>query len=166
MDNNANDQIIDEKPLNPKPFNQQFWFFAVLCLAVFLFGGLFQPGEWYEALNRAPWSPPNIAFPIAWTILYVLIAIAGHKIANSGDKFALTIWYVQLGLNALWSWVFFGEHWLLIGLVDLIALVLLVAFLIVRTARTANWVTSVMLTPYLIWLGLATSLNAYIVVNN
>lgn len=145
---------------------QRLWFFVGLCLAVFLFGGLFQPGEWYESLQRAPWSPPNIAFPIAWTILYVLIALAGHKIAISGDSLALKVWYAQLGLNALWSWVFFGQHWLKLGLIDLVALVILITFLIIRGAKRSGGLISLMLFPYLIWLSLATSLNAYIVLHN
>ncbi len=145
---------------------QQRWFFTGLCLAVFLFGGLFQPGDWYESLQRAPWSPSNIAFPIVWAILYVLIALSGHKIASSGDVFSLKVWYLQLALNALWSWVFFGKQWAILGLIDLLFLMALVIFLIIRSAKQSNNIVAVMLSPYLIWLGLATSLNAYIVLHN
>ncbi len=145
--------------------------FYVLCLLVFLFGGLFQPGDWYTQLNKAPWTPPNLAFPIAWTILYVMIAIVGHQISKLGDSSLLILWFLQLGVNALWSWVFFGQNWTVVGLIDLLLLFLIVAIMAYRLAtmnsNTVNTkLTAWLLAPYLVWLSLATSLNAFIVLNN
>ena len=140
--------------------------FALACFAVFLFGGLFRPGEWYESLNRAPWSPPNIAFPIVWTILYICIAIVGYRICQSKADKLLKIWWFQLAINGLWSWIFFGQHWPLLGLVDITILSLLVGYLIVGCWRANIKSASYLLAPYLAWLILATSLNAYVVMFN
>jgi tryptophan-rich sensory protein len=90
------------------------------CFAAISIGGLFQPGEFYQELNRAPWTPPNIAFPIVWTILYVLIALSGWVIAKSGQLTLIVLWWVQLALNAAWSWVFFGEFWVALAMLDII----------------------------------------------
>lgn len=156
----------------PRPFYHRLWFFAVLCLTVFLFGGLFQPGQWYATLDLAPWSPPNIAFPIVWSALYVLIALSGYQLASSRNLGLLKVWYLQLALNALWSWLFFGQHWTVLGLTDLIILLCLVSYLIINSLKRDNenrkqlMAVALMLTPYLLWLGLATSLNAYIVIYN
>ncbi|NND80980.1 MAG: tryptophan-rich sensory protein [Gammaproteobacteria bacterium] len=136
---------------------------SLACLAVFLFGGLFQPGEWYAGLRRAPWTPPDIAFPIVWALLYCAIAIAGWQIFNSGQRALQGLWIAQLLVNGLWSWLFFGQHWPLASLVDIVLLGGLVLVLMIACfkagLRQAGW----LLLPYLLWLELATTLNAYIV---
>jgi len=136
------------------------------CLAVFLFGGLFQPGDWYTSLNRAPWSPPNIAFPIVWSILYIMIAVSGWLIFATDNSQLKRLWIIQLILNAIWSWLFFGQQWLLIGLIDIVALALCVLMMVVVSWRAKLKLVSLLLIPYLIWLLLASSLNTYIVLNN
>jgi benzodiazapine receptor len=140
--------------------------FLLICLAVFSFGGLFRPGEWYLALNRAPWSPPNIAFPIVWTFLYVFIAIAGWQLYHQGNSTLRTLWASQLILNGLWSWVFFGQHWVAVALVNIVLLDVLVINLILKSRRAGLAMSSLLLTPYIIWLLLATSLNTYILLAN
>jgi benzodiazapine receptor len=133
---------------------------------VFSFGGLFRPGEWYLALNRAPWSPPNIAFPIVWTFLYVFIAIAGWQLYHQGNSTLRTLWASQLILNGLWSWVFFGQHWVAVALVNIVFIDILVINLILKSRRAGLAMSSLLLTPYIIWLLLATSLNTYILLAN
>lgn len=139
------------------------------CLLALGIGGLFIPGEWYENLNRAPWSPPNIAFPIVWSILYILIAIAGWKIFSlpkSGNTDLRVLWLSQLVINAIWSWIFFGEHWVLIGLIDIALLIFVVATIIVIAWRRDSHSISYLMLPYLTWLTLASSLNLYILLMN
>jgi benzodiazapine receptor len=140
--------------------------FLLICLAVFSFGGLFRPGEWYLALNRAPWSPPNIAFPIVWTFLYVFIAIAGWQLYHQGNSTLRTLWASQLILNGLWSWVFFGQHWVAVALVNIVFIDILVINLILKSRRAGLAMSSLLLIPYIIWLLLATSLNTYILLAN
>lgn len=140
---------------------------SVGCLAALSFGGLFQPGEWYETLNRAPWNPPNIAFPIVWTTLYVMIAFSGWILSKSGNTQLIVLWWVQLGLNALWSWFFFGQQWITIALIDIAAILVLVGLLIkLSRANPDTRFAGTLLLPYAAWLCLAFSLNAYILMYN
>lgn len=141
-------------------------FFYLACFAVFLFGGLFQPGDWYQGLTRAPWNPPNIVFPIAWTILYTMIAIAGHQASKSPDKTLIHIWCAQLIVNASWSWIFFGLHLILLGLINLIVLLGLIAWFIIRSYRQSARLAATIMIPYLAWVCLACSLNVYIYLYN
>jgi len=138
----------------------------IACLITFAFGGLFGPGEWYETLNKAPWSPPNIAFPIVWFILYVFIAINGWQIFSSNITRLKWLWCIQLSVNAIWSWFFFGQHWVLIGLIDIILLNTLLIALIIGCYKHKLTLSVYLLLPYLSWLLLATTLNGYIVLNN
>ncbi len=140
--------------------------FLLLCFAVSAFGGLFQPGDWYQGLNKAPWTPPNIAFPIVWSFLYVMIAITGWQLYRSNNTILFSLWCAQLVLNALWSWIFFGEQWTVIGLVDLVLLDILVINLALKSWRAGLRPTAYLLVPYVTWLLIATSLNTYIVFAN
>jgi len=145
---------------------KSLFFYGALSLGAFLFGGLFIPGEWYQQLNKAPWTPPNIAFPIVWSVLYCMIALAGFKSSQSEDSKLLKLWYVQLAFNAIWSWVFFGQHWILLGLANLMILLGLVGTLISRSIKTSQPNIALLMTPYFVWLCLATSLNLYIFIYN
>lgn len=142
------------------------WLYIVLCISTYLFGGLFIPGEWYQQLNRAPWSPPDIAFPFVWTLLYAMIAFAGIKCQQSGDKQLLRLWFIQLFFNATWSWVFFGQHWVLLGLLNILILLIVVVLFIYRATCKRDYTLTILMTPYFIWLSLATSLNTYIYLYN
>lgn len=137
-----------------------------LCLATLAFGGLFTPGEWYQSLQKAPWTPPNIAFPIVWSVLYLLIAIAGWRIALAGATQLTRLWFVQLGLNALWSFLFFGQEQVTLALIDICILSVVVAVMIRQSLQLKLSLVAVLLSPYLVWLVLASSLNAYIFFNN
>lgn len=141
------------------------WFVGA-CMVVFLFGGLFRPGDWYASLNIAPWSPPNIAFPIVWSILYILIAVAGWLIFNSRHNSLKLLWSLQLLLNGAWSWIFFGRHWIVAGLVEIVILGAVVLLLIIGCFRARLRAAAWLLMPYLVWLELATTLNVYIVKMN
>lgn len=149
----------------PNSWRRLPWFLGV-CLLVFMFGGLFRPGDWYTKLNIAPWSPPDIAFPIVWGILYALIAVAGWLLFGSGHNSLKRLWILQLGLNAAWSWIFFGQHWVLAGLIEIVLLGAVVVLLIIGCFRAKLYLAAWLLMPYLIWLELATTLNAYILKMN
>ena len=140
--------------------------FILICLLVFGFGGLFKPEAWYANLNKAPWTPPNIAFPIAWSFLYLCIAVVGWQTFHSNKLTLKRLWASQIVINALWSWVFFGQHWILVGLVVLVILDALVINLALKTRREGLLLSSILLAPYIAWLLLATSLNTYIYMAN
>ncbi len=152
--------------MNTKPRLSKLPIYLGVCFAVFVFGGLFQPGEWYTTLNRAPWNPPGIAFPIVWSILYVLIAISGWRLFATDHTLLKQLWIVQLMLNAAWSYLFFGLHSPLLALIDILLLTFCVLVLIIQAWRLGLRPSSCLLMPYALWLLLASSLNAYIVVFN
>src|SRR5687768_7302876 len=87
--------------------------FIALVAAAAVTGAQFEPGEWYAQLTKPSWTPPNWLFGPVWTALYVAIAIAGWRAwVSTGARWtpALAAWVVQLVLNTLWSWLFFGLH--------------------------------------------------------
>ena len=128
-------------------------------------GGLFRPGEWYLSLDKPVWTPPGWIFPPVWTALYAMMGIAAWLAwKERGWRRAaipLSIFIVQLLLNAAWSWLFFGLHRPGLALLDIIALWIgilatVIAFWRVRPAAGA------LLIPYLAWVSFATVLNAEI----
>ncbi len=120
------------------------------------------PGEWYENLNKPPFNPPNWIFGPVWTVLYIMIGIAGWRVwrlRRTGG--AMTAWWVQLGLNFLWSPVFFTLQNIGLALVVVVGMLLsIIAFIVLawRQDRAA----ALLFIPYLAWVSFATLLNASI----
>ena len=135
--------------------------FVVLVALAALFGSQFTPGPWYEALREPPLNPPARVFGPVWSILYLAMAVAAWIVweARPASRLPLTLWGVQLVLNAAWSWLFFGLQLPGLALLD-IALLLVVlvattmAFFRVRTAAGA------LMVPYVAWVAFAAYLNA------
>ena len=133
--------------------------FAVVTLLAAATGAMFMPGAWYAGLAKPSWTPPDWLFGPAWTVLYVMIAIAGWLIWRAeGPGLALALWGVQLVLNAAWSWLMFGRHDILAALVDVAALWLAIAALILA-AWPVSQTAALLLVPYLAWVTFAAALN-------
>jgi len=134
--------------------------FILLVAATASAGAVFQPGSWYEALNKPAWNPPNAIFGPVWTILYVGIAVAGWLVWRATGRMvvALQFWIAQLVLNCLWSFLFFGLHRPDLALVD-IAVLLVTIFAFIVTAHRRSAVASWLFVPYAAWVGFATALN-------
>ena len=143
------------------------------CLAVvFVAGGIGSLATakaiptWYKGLAKPSFNPPEWLFGPAWTVLYLLIAVAAwlvwkQGLGAAGVKLALAAFLVQLVLNALWSIFFFGLRSPLAGLVDIIVLwfaILATIFLFFRVSVPAG----LMLLPYIAWVTFAAILNAAI----
>jgi len=139
----------------------------VLFLLLVVGGGLLigfvaRPGAWYDGLAKPPFTPPGWLFGPVWTVLYVLIAVAGWRgwqRARSG--WAMRLRWVQLGLNFLWSPLFFGAQQPGAAfVVILLMLAAIVAFMatVWRVDRLSAW----LFLPYLGWVGFATLLNGAI----
>lgn len=136
-----------------------FLIFLLACGAAATTGILFQPGAWYEGLRKPGFTPPNWAFPVAWTTLYVLIAWAGARLAGlPGSGMALALWGAQIALNTLWTPVFFGARRMAAGMAIIAILWLVVAALMVEAFRLDLW-AGMMILPYLAWLCVAAALN-------
>ena len=121
-----------------------------------------QASSFYLQLARPEWAPPAGVFGPVWTVLYVLMAIAAWLVWRVGGlrfaRTALTLFLVQLAVNALWSWLFFGWHWgglafVDIGLLWVLIIATLIAFWRIRPLAGA------LLIPYLLWVSFALALN-------
>jgi translocator protein len=150
--------------------------FLAIAYAVAALGSIAtitQVEGWYADAAKVPWNPPNELFGPAWTVLYTLMAVAAWLVwreRNDADvRRPLTLYVVQLVLNALWTPVFFGLYpligvsalWLAFAIIlamDLFVLLTMIAFWRVRRAA------AVLLIPYWAWILFATTLNAGIAV--
>ncbi len=135
--------------------------FIALALGVgFAMAFLFPVGAWHAGLEKPWFNPPNWVFGPVWTILYVMIGIAGALTwrwdPNSG---AMKVWFAQLVFNGAWTAVFFGARQIELALVVIMVLLVLILLFMTRTARelpSATWLFA----PYLAWVSFATLLNA------
>lgn len=126
-------------------------------------GGIFAPGAWYEKLNKPSWQPPNWAFPVVWSVLYILNAIAGWIIWETvgfedGGFLALAVYVMSLCLNAAWSAIFFGMKRMRLALWEAVCLWLSVALQAVLFYQIFP-LAGLILLPYLAWVSVAVWLN-------
>ena len=125
-----------------------------------LIGATNPPGEWYAGLAKPSFVPPNWAFPIAWTILYILIAVAGWRTFRREPRGkALLAWATQMALNFIWSPVMFTMHQIGAALVILIGLfVAIVTYIAIEMSR--DRLAAALFVPYAAWVTFAGVLNA------
>lgn len=132
-----------------------------------LFTGPAVTSDWYLGLNKAPWTPPGWVFGATWTTIMVCFALymtwAWPAVGNTTKLGVL--FGIQWILNVLWNPVFFYWHQKLLGLIIISALTLLLVYLLI-TYWPLLKLKSLLLLPYVIWLAIATSLNAYILIKN
>lgn len=114
----------------------------------------------YKMLQKPPFAPPGFIFPIVWTILYILMGISYGilKTNNKVDDEINLIYYLQLGVNALWSIFFFIFKWRLFSFIWIIFLAILVFIMIIKFYNK-NKVTGLLQIPYLVWVLFASYLN-------
>ncbi|QQN24959.1 tryptophan-rich sensory protein TspO [Pseudomonas syringae group genomosp. 3] len=143
-----------------------FFIFLLACSAAAATGIIFKPGAWYESLQKPAFTPPNWAFPVAWTTLYLLLAWAGYRLTLlPGSETVLALWAAQIALNTLWTPVFFGANRIAAAMVILALLWIVVATMIVM-ALQLDIITGLILFPYLVWLSVAAALNFSILRHN
>ncbi|MBX2805446.1 MAG: tryptophan-rich sensory protein [Hyphomicrobiales bacterium] len=145
-----------------------FFVFVGLVISAAAFGGQWRAGRWYQLLDKPSWTPPNWLFPIAWTIIYFMIAMAGWQIwetPHAGTLLPLVVWGIQLLLNTAWSYIFFARKQIGLALADIVALWLSIAAFIILAwdiNRAAAW----LFVPYMVWVSYAAALNATILTRN
>ncbi len=143
-----------------------FAVYFAACVAAASTGALFAPGEWYRSLRKPWFTPPDWAFPVAWTLMYTLSALAVTRVSGvEGNALAQALWALQIALNTLWSPVFFGLHRPKAGLPVVGALWLSVLGCCV-TFWALDPVAGLMMVPYVLWVAVASALNIAIVVLN
>jgi benzodiazapine receptor len=122
-----------------------------------------QAGPFYTQLVRPGWAPPPSIFGPVWTVLYALMAVSAWLVWRTGGfraaRFALTLFLVQLALNSLWSWLFFGWHRGAWAFADIVALWALVVATVIAFWRISP-LAGALLVPYLMWVSFASALNA------
>ena len=152
--------------------------FLAISFAVAALGSTATAGNvdsWYADAEKASWNPPNWLFGPAWTLLYTLMSVAAWLVWRQRGRVrvhpALTLYVVQLVLNALWTPVFFGLYpsigapalWIALGIIvalDIAVLLTMLSFW--RVSKVAAW----LLVPYWAWVLFATTLNAALAVLN
>jgi len=137
------------------------FFLAVSCSAGWLGSLVTRPAldRWYLRLRKPAWTPPNWLFGPVWTVLYFLTGLAAWLVwREAGTGTWLTLYFLQLALNALWSILFFGLRRPDLALADIMLLWMAIVATLSSFARvdaTAAW----LLVPYLAWVSYAALLN-------
>lgn len=138
-------------------------FSILICLLAGAIGSIFTANTiptWYAGLVKPSFNPPNWIFMPVWTTLYILMGIALYYAWK-----ARKIFYVQLGLNMLWSILFFGLRNPLFALIDIILLWFAI-FLTMLNFYKISKKAFYLMVPYLLWVSFAAALNLFIVTLN
>ncbi|GAB3304156.1 tryptophan-rich sensory protein [Luteimonas notoginsengisoli] len=138
------------------------WLAVVVAAAAIGSAASIRAGSFYAQLARPDWAPPSEIFGPVWSVLYALMGLAAWLVWRVDGwrraRVALVLFCVQLVLNALWSWLFFGWHLGAAAFVDIIVLWVLVAATLVAFWRVRP-LAGGLLVPYLLWVGFAAALN-------
>ncbi|KPL05051.1 MAG: TspO protein [candidate division Zixibacteria bacterium SM1_73] len=138
----------------------------VVCQLAGVIGSIFTTpaiATWYATLKKPSFTPPNWLFSPVWITLFVLMGIAAFLVWNKGlhdkgVKIALSVFIVQLILNALWSVMFFGLKSPLAGLIDIVVLWIAILLTISYFFKVSN-MAGILLIPYILWVTFAAVLN-------
>ena len=116
--------------------------------------------SWYQALRQPAWAPPTWLFGPVWTVLYAAMGVAAWRIwvAGRGARGPLALWWVQLALNAAWSWIFFGMREMGLAFAEMVVLWVAIAATLAAFWRRDR-LAGALLVPYLAWVTFAAVLN-------
>lgn len=144
--------------------------FVVTCLAVGYLSSIVTRSSvatWYPTLVKPSFNPPNWAFPVAWTTLFVFMGIAAGlvwdkiEIKKGEVQNALLFFFIQLALNALWSFLFFGLKNPMLALIEIILLWLMIYETYMKFNKIDK-IAGYLFVPYLFWVSFAIILNGNI----
>lgn len=144
--------------------------FLVINFAGLAIGGFFTgdgvPSEWYQQMNKAPWTPPGWVFGVAWTTIMITFSVYLALLYKKENRLVFILLYAaQVILNISWNPVFFYFRNTIFGLVIIIALTALIYIYLINYYKSLRW-WSLLIIPYFVWINIATSLNAYVVLYN
>lgn len=153
----------------PKPISRRAQMSGLFCWLLVAFVGAsigaaasVDAGPFYAQLVRPGWAPPAWLFGPVWTVLYAMMGVAAWLVWRVGGfraaQTALTIYFVQLALNALWSWLFFGWNRGALAFADILVLLVFIMATIVMFWRVRP-LAAMLLVPYLLWVSFACALN-------
>ncbi|MBF0576197.1 TspO/MBR family protein [Dysgonomonas sp. GY617] len=143
----------------------------LICFFVGFIGSCFQAdaiSNWYPYLNKPDLTPPNVVFPVAWSVLYVLMGISIGLIMNSNSrkkKYFVKIFLLQLFLNFTWSISFFYFQSPIAGLVNIVLLEIVIIYYALSVYPIRR-LSTLLFVPYVLWVSFASYLNFYILLYN
>lgn len=142
--------------------------FAALAIGSWLMGDAVT-SSWYQNLNKAPWTPPGWVFGAAWTIVMITFSVfMAYATSSKNIENLITLkvlFWIQWLLNVSWNYIFFNMQMAEAGLIEILTLFIVLGF-IFYVGFLRIGVKSFWLLPYLTWLVIAISLNAFIVAYN
>ena len=140
--------------------------FGALALGSYLMGSNPATNEWYQNLSKAPWTPPGAVFGAAWFTIMVLFSIFMMLLIQENHQIMLMIkiYAFQWVMNVVWNPMFFKFHLVVAAFIVLVLLFLSLLYLL-KVSRSFNSARFYLVLPYLIWLIIAMSLNAYPIFN-
>lgn len=139
-----------------------------------IFGSIWSPSAgidfWYDTLVKAPLNPAGPVFGIVWPILYLILGIAlylviKNKKNNKLVSRATILFGIHMILNGLWSFAFFGQHLIIFGVFNILALIM-VSCAMQKSFATENKYAGLLIWPYILWLMFAFYLNIGIALLN
>jgi tryptophan-rich sensory protein len=143
-----------------------FTIFLAACAAAAATGSMFSPGTWYRDLAKPVWTPPDWAFPVVWTLLYLSAAVAAARVAPmDGSAYGMAFWAMQIAFNTLWTPIFFGLRRIRAAFVVMVGLWIGVAGTMV-SFFALDWIAGALFVPYLVWVTVAGALNASVWIKN
>jgi len=123
--------------------------------------------EWYINLSKAPWTPPGWVFGAAWTLIMICFSVylAKQFVVDKKIQLLGIIFFIEFILNVSWNYLFFNQHLVLLGLINITFLTSTLFYYFYKLSdKVGNY--KFLLLPYMIWLCIATSLNLYILIHN
>lgn len=143
----------------------------LVCFLVGFIGSQFQESaivDWYPGLNKSDLTPPNVVFPIAWSVLYLFMGLSIGLVLGLNHrkkKYLVKVFILQLFLNFLWSISFFYFHSPVAGIVNIILLEIVIIYYTLRVYPIRK-ISALLFVPYVLWVSFATYLNFYILLYN
>ena len=140
-----------------------FFLFLIITFSASFVGGMVTirfKEPWYSQLIKSNFNPPDWVFAPVWTTLYLMMTLAiwFYWHSKNREMNTLYIYFIHIVFNTTWSIVFFGLHQILLALIVLMILIILIIILILKFKR-ANYVSSYLMIPYLLWSCYALFLN-------
>lgn len=148
-----------------------FFLFLVINFGGLALGSWLMNGgptsEWYNSLNKAPWTPPGWVFGAAWSFIMLCFSwyLVELFLLRKSNRL-IAIYTFQVVLNVIWNYIFFNQHLTHLGLAVIILLFIVVLYFFLTFRDDRLKYAKYLLLPYLIWLSIAISLNAYVVIHN
>lgn len=122
--------------------------------------------DWYQNLNKAPWTPPGWVFGVSWSTIMICFSVYMAYLYKTLPTIKIVVLFIiQFVCNVIWNYVFFNQHLISLGLIIIIILTLILTIFLFSFKDTLN-TKSILILPYFVWLCIATSLNAYILIYN